>query len=400
MAFPLKITLPAPLRASPGLLLLCLGMLILPVSNAIGQVPLYLASLHWVWHFCRRPTRLPRGDVLFLLIFALLIASGLLFGVRPGNTLSKLNRLLLFPLVFAVPEALRRSREPAEGLKCFFLAYLAGMVVHFLFDAVRIPLEMRQGTAFVDTGNMTSPQLYMVALFLLLGLRAEWHSPRRIWLFALLCALAVGGMLLHNKRGVWLAAAAVVPVWTLWTRQWRTLAGLLLVGVLAFSLPTVRSRLLELRAVVQPTHGGRMVLWREVAPRILPEHPWGMGYSATEYTDFREILPRNIHLEPGLKHLHSNFLQLRLELGWHGLIFWLIWMGTVLWQGFRRRPATLRLARFAVACCILALLVNGVVEYNFGNSEVFMTFLTLFGLLAGLHEPNAIWKPHEAAPAP
>jgi len=373
-------TLVQRVRQNPLLSLLCLALLLLPVTNSVGQIPLYLASLAWCVHSLRNKPLLHRQTLFFISLYALILLATLLYGARPGLTMEKMNRLLLFPLIFVVPSAIQCGGRSKENLRQLFLSAVCGAAIMAVYDMVRIPLEMRNGTPFFHTGNMTSPQLYMVALFLLLAVRAETQSPRRFF-FLLLCLLCVAGLLMHNKRGVWLAAILVLPVWTLWSRQWKTLVFMGLIGLLALCLPTVRERLGQLQEVVNPQHGGRMVLWREVAPRLIPKYPYGMGYNASRHEDFREVLPREIHLEPGLKHLHSNPLQIRLETGWHGIIFWGCWMLSLLLNGFRKAPSGLRLLRGGAACAFLALLLNGLVEYNFGTSEIFMVYMILIGIL-------------------
>jgi O-antigen ligase len=106
-----------------------------------------------------------------------------------------------------------------------------------------------------------------------------------------------------------------------------------------------------------------------------------MGYNGSTYEDFRAAIPDDVHLEVGLNHLHNNLLQLRLELGWHGVLLWTVWMISLLWTGFRRIPGQDAALRHTVAFALLALLINGLVEYNFGDSEILKLYLVLFGLI-------------------
>ena len=377
----------AAVKSSPGVWLLALGFFLLPVSNAAGQVPLYLVSVGWCIAAFRRKMGCPRrASALFLGGMAVLILASWPIAAFVAETstarvVGKLNRLLLFPLVFAIPGVCGRGEARFRNLAVLMAAFVAGTGVLALYDLVRVPLEMRSGTPLFHTGNMASPQIYMVALFLTLGLRTSGGGLKHRLLFVACAGVAVVGMLLHNKRGVWLACMLAAGGWVVWTRQWRVLVAMVLLGVAAVSLPSVRMRLSELREVVQPTHGGRMVLWREVAPRILPQYPWGMGYNVTTYEDFREVLPDNIHLEVGLRHLHNNLLQIRLELGWQGLVWWMAWMGWAVFIALRPAPPEGRLLRSGVSFALCGLLANGLVVYNFGTTESFMMYMSLLGML-------------------
>jgi len=368
-------------RKNPLYMLICLGLVILPVSNAVGQVPLYLASVGWLVAACRGRAPVNRRTSVFLGGFALIVFASLLYAAHPEQGMHKVNRFLIFPLAGAVTAAALKGTEPERRVFSIGMSLMAGVCLLGVYDLIRFPLEIRGGTAFEDVGNMTSPQFYLVGLMLLLGLRA--YRPERLGRWFWICLpLITTGLLLHQKRGVWLATAATVGLWTLWSRRWKTLAVLGVAGCLALTLPFVQARLHRLQEVIQPTHGGRMILWTQVAPRILPEYPWGMGFNGSTYEDFREVLPDDYHMEVGLRHLHNNFLQIRLELGWHGVVWWTLWMAAVLWIAFRPgAPGEEPLLRGAVAFAVLGLLINGLVEYNFGDSEVQKMYLVLFGLL-------------------
>lgn len=386
--------------------ILCLGLLLLPVSNAVGQIPLYLGAVWGLVLALRQKINWARPGIWLAAGFAIILIASVFYSVRPGNSLSKINRLLLFPLILAVPLACPPPNTRKNLLR-LFAAALAGVILLALYDFIRIPLEVRSGTPLFHTGNMTAPQVYMISLFLLLGLHAESGRPGKTGL-VLILLMIIGGIVLHNKRGVWLATLITLPVWTLKTRHWKTLACMTLVGLIVISLPFVRERLDNLRDNIGPQHGGRYTLWKAVAPPLLEQHPFGMGFNAPEHEDFREVLnavnaelPRQerYHLENRLRHLHNNALQIRLELGLHGLIWWTAWMLYVLWTAFRPMPRENVILRSALACAILALLLNGIVEYNFGNSEIFMNYLLLFGMLQAVSSATPAAAPKEGRTA-
>lgn len=368
-------------QESPSLFLVCLGLWLLPVTNAIGQIPLYLASVMWIFGWFRSRQPIAWRTQGFLLVYMALILLSLTYAVHPENGIDKLNRFLLFPLVGAVAASCMRLKNPADAVVMICVSLVGGVCARGLVDLVEFPIEVFvHEVEFVDVGNMTSPQFYLAGLMTLLGLRAYRKGALGVWFWVAL-PLIVTGLLLHQKRGVWLASLVAVGLWTLWMRYWKFLGAMCVMAALSLLFPFVQQRLTHLQEVIQPTHGGRMILWTQVAPRLFEEYPWGMGYNGSNYEDFREILPREYHMEVGLRHLHNNFLQIRLELGWHGVIFWTLWMGATLWTGFRKIPIEDRALRQTVAFVLLGLLLNGLVEYNFGDSEILKLYLVLFGLL-------------------
>jgi hypothetical protein len=376
-------------REDPLFFLLCLGAMILPLSNAVGQIPLYLASVWWTVRAFRQGTPVSKVSLVFLAGYVLIVLVSLTYAVRPMNGIGKLNRFLLFPIALAVPALVAGSEDKRWRLVASFLF---GAALLGVYDLIRIPWQVVVNDKnLFHMGSMTSPQFFMTALLLLLGL--GWGTGRLPrWHALLYLVLFSGGFLIHNKRGAWLACLLALVVWVLWSRRWKILLAASLAMALASTLPSVRERLVQVREIISPTHGSRMTLWQEVSPRLLPAYPFGMGYNGSEFEDFRKVTPRDIHIQPGLRHLHNNFLQTRLELGWHGLAWWSAWMAWILWKAFGPNGPGNRLQRGAVGCALLGLILNGFVEYNFGDSEILMLFLLFLGLLLS-------WTPSQADPS-
>jgi O-antigen ligase len=89
------------------------------------------------------------------------------------------------------------------------------------------------------------------------------------------------------------------------------------------------------------------------------------------------------------QHMHNNFLQIAAETGIPGLLIWLWFMCRLAWdawscyrfaksvqfpgdEGLRREALT---ASTAALAAWAALIVAGMFEYNFGDSEVLTLFL-------------------------
>jgi O-antigen ligase len=334
----------------------------------------------WLVQVLRGRLKGVRSTWIFAGGFVLLIVISLFTAVHVEMGLQKLNRLLIFPLIGAVTAACLGPNDTDKrlGVLCGYL--VAGVCLLGLYDLYRFPMEIRDGVRFEDVGDMTSPQFYLVGLMIWLGLLSA-KSVQRSRFFWWALPLLVAGLLVHQKRGVWLAAVSAVFLWTVWSRRWKTLLVLVCLGGLSLTFPFVQTRLHRLQEVIQPTHGGRMILWTQVSPRMFETYPWGMGYNGSTYEDFREVLPREYHMEEGLRHLHNNVLQIRLELGWPGVIWWGLWMLLVAIKAFHPPPDELKPMQAAVAFGFLGLILNGMVEYNFGDSEVMKLYLILFGMV-------------------
>jgi O-antigen ligase len=113
-----------------------------------------------------------------------------------------------------------------------------------------------------------------------------------------------------------------------------------------------------------------------------------MGWYAVTHEDF---VPHTEYVQPHLDHLHNNLLQVALETGWLGLAVWLAWMGLtarVLYVAYRRlQPGPSPLSGVAAGglAAFGGLMLNGLVEYNFGDTEILMLLSFIMGLSAMLY---------------
>ena len=383
---------------------------LLPISIALSQPFAFVAAVLVVWVvWSQRGTPHPLHPLRwYVLAFAALAVASLGWSIRPAQTADKLDRMLLLGMTMAIPWLTIRGSSPwsRDGLWHLVLLFIAGATIQAAMDVVRIPLAFHYALqnhdvlvhagersaralrpTWFDMGNMRDPQMYMVSLSLLVGWMLYRRSDGGLRWWWLAAALNSAAFVLHFKRGAWLAFLASAALMALLARRRRILLVLVLVAASALAMPQVRERLSLLKDEMRLKTGGRYALWTEVGPRMMEEHPWGLGWKAARHEDFTRY---SVRIQPKLNHLHNNALQMRLELGWPGLAAWLAWMGAggfLMISGYRRLAGngdSLAGIGYGVSGGYLALHFNGLVEYNFGDAEIFMLFNVLFGLAVAL----------------
>jgi len=387
-------------------ILLLIHAALLPISIAAGQIWAYLFALIAIIGCGRGSlgsvTRAPLFTVLAL--FAVAVFASLFVGVRPSLGLHKTDRLLLLavPLVFPLLLGKRDATTSEVLLRKLILLFLIGCASKAAYDCVRIPvshlLELRAYHAglsagalttsdvppsLFDAGNMRDPQFYAIAIALALALwlvRAPGFRP--LFLLAVL-AVAALALLLHFKRGAWFSAVAAVLVLSLLTNRRRVVVLLLALGIAASFVPSVRARVGQLRDEFSVRSGGRYSLWTHVAPALFEEYPLGMGWRSVLHEDMAK---HRVPVQKKLNHLHNNAMQVRLELGWLGEVSWLLWMGvgfvylTRAWRCAERQWPSYRGPALGLLVAFLTLHLNGLVEYNFGDGEIFMLMNLILAL--------------------
>ncbi len=368
----------------------------LPWSIAGGQAAAAVALAAWIAQAVRRRAtslfRLPL--MLWAALFAAAAVVSAVLGWRPAVAVPKLHRLLWFLLIAAVPDAAgERRREAIAFLHRMVGALSAGGVLALALHAVKVAWAMTRvpdGTSqmfwLFHQGSMRTPQFHMAALlFLLAGaacLPARWRRLR-----GPLAAVAGLGILLHFKRGVWAATVAGMAALGPAVFRRRHLAAASLVAAVLAALPPVRDRLATASRDLF-LGGGRWELWTRAAPELIRKAPWGIGFGAMRNYELRRVVPA---IEAKLNHLHNNALQVLAETGWIGLATWAAWMAhalVLMASNVRRSGPSTDAAESALArgtwSATIGLLMNGVVEYNFGAGTVLMTYMLLFGMAAAL----------------
>jgi len=370
---------------------LCAFAVLAPISISLVQPVVYVSSIGAIYYWFKYRPQLnpafPFSRVIILFLAIVVFVS--IFGERPETSFKKFNRFIVLLIAWLVPVLIAspiiQNRIRLERLVVLFVL---GTALKAAYDMIRVPAMMAMDVPIFMTGNMRDPQIYMVAICLAVGMIMSGAWTLRYPPVSAGLILVISGMILHFKRGAWAACLCALLVMTITSRKWRPLAVAgLIIGVLC-SIPDVRERIGQLKREFDPDGGGRILLWTQVAPALITEHPMGMGWKAVKHEDFLAVTQK---VEPKLNHLHNNLLQVTLELGWLGLSVWLFWMASILYIFIRsyKRAITIKPAVAGVALgglgAFSGLMFNGMVEYNFGDSEIFMLMVLIMGLAAGVH---------------
>jgi hypothetical protein len=204
-------------------------------------------------------------------------------------------------------------------------------------------------------------------------------------------AAAAAALVVSQTRNAWLGAVfglAAVLVMKAPRSLWLLGGGLVL--VLAVRPQTVTSRL----TVADASSVDRYYMWQAGLEMVRDRPVFGQGPGMVQraYPRYRWEEAPNLN-QP---HLHDNALQIAAERGLPALAFWLWLMAALIGAALHeaRRPA--REARFcgtAALGALVTLLVAGIFEYNFGDSEVLMFALILAALPFAVQRERRLLAP-------
>ena len=203
-------------------------------------------------------------------------------------------------------------------------------------------------------------------------------------------ALAVA-IALTFTRSAWVGVLVAVAVLFI-LKDARLLALLPVLGLAAYLLAPDRiaTRFTSIFDLHDPTNRDRVAMLREGRSMIAAHPVTGVGPNMVErvYEEYRD--PTAVaKVNP---HLHNVPLQIAAERGLPALavfVGFLVLLTRDLMRTFRTDGIPRTLAATALAA-IVAMLTAGMFEYNFGDSEFLMLFLTLVTL------PFAALRPSDA----
>ena len=384
--------LPISLQNSPELIpFLCLAasVSLTLVSIALSQIALAgtIAASIAIWRqkkfrLLQHPFMLPLLAFFLWTIITALAASD----VRLGLTAVK--KFYVFIILILVP-LLARGRGRIQwiyhAIFAVALSSSAAGLVQYFADPKRDLLHRISG--FMSQW-MTYSGLLMLALVALTAylLCIGWRSHK--WTLPLVLVLLLP-IILSETRNAWLGSVAGIGAIVVMKRP-RALIGLLalLLGIYFVSPTSIKRRLQSGWDPDDPNTRNRIELV-ETSVRLIRDNLWlgvgpnNVGREALRYRGDQSY-PAWMY-----QHMHNNLLQIGAERGIPGMLLWLWLMMRFAWDAialYRRTETSslplpekneILMASAGALGAWVALLIAGIFEYNFGDSEVLALFLFL-----------------------
>jgi O-antigen ligase len=380
-------------RASFGAFVVGLG-----VSITLSQTALTLLTLLWLWRLrdpeARAAARWPLWQPV-LAFSAVSVVSALVSG-HPGTSLVACKGLLLAAALYVTADALP---GPADGHRFLSLLLVVAAVAAAvgLLQAVACPGNAPDygSPAWLYHRCYRARGFFSIYMTLagVLSLVLMASLPRLLpgaghsrWSF-MPWVVSLAGLLATYTRGAWMGFAAGVLTLLPLTRKgrWLLLGGLIVLALAALAGPQeLRTRFLTMGDRNDPTVRERVYMWRS-GLTLWRSHPMlgvGPGGVKREYEAY--ALPEAVKKRTG--HVHNAPLQILVERGVLGLATWLwIWVafigkGIGVLRRLAEDAARERSLVIGSLAAIVAFLVAGLSEYNFGDSEVVMVAWALMAL--------------------
>jgi O-antigen ligase len=350
----------------------------LQLSIAAAQILLAVAAVCWAWWHVERRERVEAPPFMWpLMAYAALTLLSAGFSGNPVVSVDDCKQLVLFllvPLVYELARGVRARTLVTVALTVGAASALIGIVQYGVLNYDNLGRRTQ--------GALSHWMTYAGTLMLMITAavaRLLYDREDRTWAAMIMPALVVS-LVLTSTRSAWLGAAAGVGVLLL-SRDFRLLAVLPIVvaGVIALAPSQIVNRVYSIFDLNDVTNRDRMAML-ESGAEIVRDHPLtgvGPDMIAHVYPDYR--VPYAVQaINP---HLHNVPMQIAAERGLPALVAWL-WFVIALVRGLLGIVARRRYMALAAGGlgAVAAMIVAGMFEYNFGDSEFLMLFLVLVTL--------------------
>lgn len=220
-----------------------------------------------------------------------------------------------------------------------------------------------------------------------IGYFDDFLSKKYKWISGILLVLGVAALIFNGTRGGWLAVGITLLCLLLYYVMQNRKN--LVIGVVLLSIGTgilynnddFMHRVSTITNNKYQSNSERLLMWQS-AWHMFKDHPV-LGVGLGQYKDNYQqkyISPKA--KEPYLNHAHNNFMQMLAENGIIGFIGFVSMFSYIIFhnlKNFYRNKNPYALMACAMTIC---LLLQGLTEYNFGNSAVVKIYWLLLGCLA------------------
>lgn len=355
------------------------------VSIALGNVLLGLATALFLVYVYKNGIKIEEehkgyfyayGFFVFTLLLSALFSGDIVKGLKEWANLCIWRAMPFFIIVLAIKDAVR--------VKKILAASLVGITIGFLC----IGYQAYHGS-FRAAGFYGHPMTFGGFLCIYLPLISVWFfeslklKNKQTLLAAIVWALALMAWLFNATRGAWVALTPVL-LFILGYYSWRNkkiMAFCLVLfcagGTYLVNNPRFVQRTASIVSQKDGSNRARFIFWNE-SIKVFKEHPvLGVGLGQA-----KRVIKESKEYKPWFTHYHSNIFQMLAENGVVGLIGYLGFMGYYLKKSFGQFVSQKNPIALIIASSTLALFVQGITEYNFGNSAVMKTYWLITGVLS------------------
>jgi O-antigen ligase len=348
-------------------------------SIAFEQIAYFTALIFWLGKIVyekKSSFESTPFDYYFLAFLGTEIVSMILSGDRMQALFYFHKRLVILPIIYLLGHWLNSRDRMELALKVF-------VVSAFLISLVGIYDIATHLHAYLHFGRrvnlfqfyMSAGGILMIAALMISSLVFHLQTPKKLKIIAAIFLIPILVSLLFTfTRGSWLgllAGAALISFSRL--KKIFIVLILLVILIIVLAPPEFKDRIFSIVNPSHPANVERVQMWK-TGWKIFLDYPvFGIGDIGIEESYLK-------YGPPGASpagHLHNNYVTWLVKLGIVGLIIVLIMFIKIFafeWKTAQKYKDNWLVNSIALgaASALIGFSVNGLVEWNFGDTEVIM----------------------------
>lgn len=361
------------------------------ISIAGANVAISFGTLFAIIRLYKRPivvwNILDKGVLKAIGIFLVAIAISAAFADQPSIGLKRLwGYIYRMVPIFLVPLFIRDGK----ALHKLVVAMFISMCIADVYALWQGYNGEYRATAFSSNAMILAGfliQVTPIAIVLCMEENVKLIPTKLLYLLTII--LSSGALLVNGTRGAWLAILIVLVIYAIAkARTNRKIfvaisVSIILTIIIGSQLSGVVSRVNTFTDVKYQSNSERVLLWQSSIAMFI-DHPV-VGVGPEHYGD----LYRNQYISPDAKerklgHAHNNFLHILAENGIIGFISFCYLFFHILhfhYLKYKQYPQIFKRSWSGIACLVtLSFLIQGMTEFNFGDSAVIRLYWFILGL--------------------
>lgn len=361
----------------------------LPVSIALSQISLLVLWILFFIQCIRKKEWLGYRTSLDIALIIFVAASVLstLFSPQFVKSIMGLKKIYLISSAYIIPFLVRDVEKARKVILVLLISTLAA-AVWSIFGIKGVP----HLTVSPQTMQLTVSGILMMAGALSIGylLSLQKESVKKVSASIITIGLMLFLLRTHELSSIAALSLAFVLMAALARKKilLTMILALILCGAgFLYYKPHVLMQRFDVREQKSWSMRQRLIIWR-TGWEIIKEHPV-LGYGPTDLSEIYKIkrkdigVPEHVDYRRSFGHLHNNFLQIWATMGIVGLaafiylIFKITAIDIITYFNIKNENKYYILGILGAQ---IGFIVNGLFEWNFGDSEVVTVFWVLTGL--------------------
>lgn len=364
------------------------------ISLAAGNVALGLCSASFLVYCFREGFSIKTEYMNYAKTIAFFLCTMLLSAIFSGNWIKGVMtwidlwvwRMMPFVIVLVTVQ----KKEESKKVLIFSLIGIFIGMIYLIYQGVNG--NHRASGFFGHAMTFAGYLCLYIPVFLTSFLNGN-ILKRYNWTFGILFIMGCISIVLNGTRGAWIALIPVVSFilfYYIYRKKMAALTCILFICIGVFALSNNNHVIKRFSTITDTTkiesNTERILMWKSAWNMFL-DHPV-LGVGLGQYKDNfhnKYILPEAKQRQ---NHAHNNFMQMLAENGLIGFIGFMTMITFFVVNSFKRFIHTSSPYALMISMSILALVLQGLTEYNFGNSAVMKCMWLLLGCLVVLEYGN------------